>query len=227
MSTLESVQTHGFGVVPEVFRGQRIDFVLEQIARLSPMRTRAGLRHALRLEPVLTLANDPTLLNLARRILGPNAFPFRATLFDKSPVSNWLVIWHQDTALPIRKRANVSGWGPWSTKDGIAYAHAPADALSEVLALRVHLDDSTTHNGPLKVLPGTHNLGILCDDRLQELAQGTPAVECVCPKGGVVAMRPLIVHASSKSQNVRPRRVLHIEYAASEVIASPFRLALG
>lgn len=227
MCALESVQTYGFALVPEVFPGQRIDGMLEEIARLSPVRTRAGFRHALRLDPVLKIANDPTLLNMARRILGPDAYPYRATLFDKSPASNWLVIWHQDIALPVRERANVPGWGPWSTKDGIAYTHAPADALSEVLALRVHLDDSTTHNGPLKVLPRTHNLGILCDDRLQELARQIPAVECVSPKGGVVAMRPLIVHASSKSQNERPRRVLHIEYAASEFIASPFRLALG
>lgn len=227
MCTLESVHTYGFELVPEVFHGRRIDFMLEEIARLSPVRTRAGLRHALRLEPVLKIANDPALLNMASRILGPDTLPYRATLFDKSPASNWLVIWHQDTALPMRERANVSGWGPWSTKDGIAYAHAPADALSEVLALRVHLDDSTTHNGPLKVLPQTHNLGILCDDRLQELSKRIPAVECVCPKGGVVAMRPLIVHASSKSQNERPRRVLHIEYAASEFIASPLRLAQG
>ena len=25
------------------------------------------------------------------------AMPFRATLFDKSPMSNWLVAWHQDS----------------------------------------------------------------------------------------------------------------------------------
>jgi len=227
MCSLESFQTQGFELVPEVFHGQRIDCTLAEIARLSPVRSRAGLRHALRLEPVLEIANDPTLLSMASRILGPHAFPYRATIFDKSPASNWLVIWHQDTALPIRERANIPGWGPWSIKDGIAYAHAPADALSKVLALRVHLDDSTTHNGPLKLLPKTHNLGILSDDRLQQLAKGIPAVECVCPKGGVVAMRPLIVHASSKSHNERPRRVLHIEYAASEFIASPLRLALG
>jgi hypothetical protein len=29
------------------------------------------------------------------------------------------------------------GWGPWSIKSGIAYAHAPARALSRVVALRV------------------------------------------------------------------------------------------
>lgn len=227
MCTLESVQMYGFALVPEVFPRGRMDVMLGEIARLSPVRTRAGLRHALRLEPVLNIANDPTLLNMARRILGRDAYPYRATLFDKSPASNWLVIWHQDTALPVHERANVPGWGPWSTKDGVAYTHAPAEALSAVLALRVHLDDSTTHNGPLRVLPRTHNLGILGDDRLQELAKQIPAVECACPQGGVIAMRPLIVHASSKSQNERPRRVLHIEYAASEFIASPLRLALG
>jgi len=52
-------------------------------------------------------------------------------------------------------------------------------------------------------------------------------VECVTGKGGVVAMRPLLVHASSKSQTETPRRVLHIEYAATDSIADPLRLAIA
>src|ERR1700680_406909 len=43
-----------------------------------------------------------------------------------------------------------------AVKDGVVYAHAPASVLRQVLALRIHLDDSTSHNGPLRVLPGTH-----------------------------------------------------------------------
>jgi hypothetical protein len=39
------------------------------------------------------------------------------------------------------------------------------------------------------------------------------------PVGGVVVMRPLIIHASSKSSAHQPRRVLHLEYAASMEIA--------
>ena len=77
----------------------------------------------------------------------------RATLFDKSPDSNWLVVWHQDTALPLVERKDLPGWGPWSTKEGVLYAHAPSQALSQVLALRVHLDDSTSVNGPLRCSP--------------------------------------------------------------------------
>ena len=50
---------------------------------------------------------------------------------------------------------------------------------------------------------------------------------CLVPAGGVVAMRPLIVHASSKSLTDMPRLVLHMEYAADLVIADQLELALA
>ena len=131
------------------------------------------------------------------------ALPFRATPFDKSPKSNWLVVWHQDTALPLRERLEVPGWGPWSTKDRVLYAHAPATALSQVLALRIHLDHSTTQNGPLRVLPGTHTLGVLDDDRMHELSTSINPIECLVPQGGVLAMRPLLIH-SPRNRRLRP-----------------------
>ncbi len=167
------------------------------------------------------------MISLAREVLGPDAFPFRATLFDKSPAANWLVVWHQDTALPLQERVELPGWGPWSLKEGIQYAHAPAAALNAVLALRVSLDDSTAENGPLRVLPRTHNLGVLSDDSIHDLSTRIQPVDCVVPKGGVAAMRPLVVHASSKSQTQMPRRVLHIEYAASDSIVKPLQLAIA
>jgi len=199
--------------------------ISQEITESSARTSRAGIRHALRLASVARIAGDRALIDLARSVLGANAFPFRATLFDKSATANWLVAWHQDTALPLCRRIECPGWGPWSVKAGIAHAHAPASALSQVLALRVHLDDSTAGNGPLRVLPGTHTPGVWSDDRIQELTKEISPIVCVCPKGGVVAMRPLIVHASSKSQIDAPRRVLHTEYAASDLIPAPLQLA--
>jgi ectoine hydroxylase-related dioxygenase (phytanoyl-CoA dioxygenase family) len=107
----------------------------------------------------------------------------------------------------------------------VNYAHAPASALSQVLALRVHLDDSTAENGPLRVLPGTHTLGVLTDESLHDLSTRVAAVDCLVPRGGVLAMRPLLVHASSKSGSKTPRRVLHVEYAASASVESFLELA--
>src|SRR5262249_27208934 len=155
------------------------------------------------------IACDARMMCIAQAILGDAALPFRATLFEKLPDSNWLVAWHQDTALPLTERRESVGWGPWSAKEGVTYAHAPARALEQVLALRVHLDDSTAYNGPLRVLPGTQSRGVLTDDQIHALAAASSAVECLMPLGGVVAMRPLVVHASSKCQTDKPRRVLH------------------
>ena len=42
-------------------------------------------------------------------------------------------------------------------------AHAPAWALSRVVALKVDLDDSNEDNGPLRVIRGSHVLGMLTD----------------------------------------------------------------
>jgi len=46
-------------------------------------------------------------------------------------------------------------------------------------------------------------------------------------EGGIVAMRPLTVHASSKSIDAQPRRVLHIEYAATVSLGPGIELAVG
>jgi ectoine hydroxylase-related dioxygenase (phytanoyl-CoA dioxygenase family) len=221
-----AVEQSGFAILPGLFSREYLDRLLQEINELAPRRTRAGVRHALGLAPVAKLARQPQMINSAREILGPEAFPFRATLFDKSPTANWLVVWHQDTALPLRARIETPGWGPWSVKDGIHYAHAPTAALSKVLALRVHLDDSSTKNGPLRVLPETHKLGVLTDDSIHEVANRVAPVDCVAAKGAVVAMRPLIIHASSKSHEETPRRILHFEYAAPDSVEPPLQLAI-
>jgi len=220
-----AVNQFGFAILPSVIGPSEADAVLRELDAATLHRSRAGARHILRQPAVERIATDERILNLAREVLGRNAVPFRATLFDKSPSSNWLVVWHQDTALPLREKRETPGWGPWSVKDGVTYAHAPASALEQVLALRVHLDNSTDLNGPLRVLPGTHTRGVLTDEELQALDSQTAAVACIAAKGGVIAMRPLIAHASSKSQSPLPRRVLHIEYSAIAQFENGLRLA--
>jgi ectoine hydroxylase-related dioxygenase (phytanoyl-CoA dioxygenase family) len=164
------------------------------------------------------------LLAIAADVLRCEPVPFSATLFDKSADANWLVVWHQDTALPLVERRDVFGWGPWSEKAGVIYAHAPAAALSTVVALRVHLDDSTSDNGPLRVLPGAHTHGVLSDAEIHEAARHIEPVTCTVERGGVIVMRPLLVHASSKVTATASRRVLHFEYAATDKFEDGLRL---
>jgi ectoine hydroxylase-related dioxygenase (phytanoyl-CoA dioxygenase family) len=176
---------------------------------------------------VRDLANDASLLDIARQSLGPTAIPFRATLFDKSPATNWLIPWHQDTALPLTARFEAEGWGPWSMKANVNYAHAPAWALARVIALRLHLDDSTEDNGPLRVIPDSHRSGVLTDAEIGVVVHSRDAVDCLVPRGGVVTMRPLLIHSSSKAIVDAARRVLHIEYSDALELAPGIRLAIA
>jgi ectoine hydroxylase-related dioxygenase (phytanoyl-CoA dioxygenase family) len=192
----------------------------------SVLRSRAGARHLMANTAVAAVANDPRLINLARRWLGSDAIPFRATLFEKSSETNWLIPWHQDTALPLTRQFDLAGGGPWSVKAGVNYAHAPARVLARVIALRLHLDHSTEDNGPLRVVPGTHRAGVLSDESVMESVSTKGYINCCVEQGGIIAMRPLTVHSSSKAGNTKPRRVLHIEYADSIEIGDGISLAV-
>jgi ectoine hydroxylase-related dioxygenase (phytanoyl-CoA dioxygenase family) len=219
--------TNGFEIVPNVLDQSEAANVATELQRSTLERSRAGARHLMHVPVVQRIAHDSRLVTIAARFVGPAAKPFRATLFDKSPANNWLVVWHQDTALPLRERRDIPGWGPWFIKAGITYAHAPATALCRVVALRLHIDDSDADNGPLRVLPGTHTMGVLSDAEIGQLAREIPPVDCVVPAGGVVAMRPLLIHASSKAESSRQRRVLHIEYADSPRMPDDLELAIA
>ena len=146
--TKERIDADGFAVIAGVLGYREMDTLKGGMDKTPLRRSRAGVRHMLGNTSVAALASHPRLLEIARQVLGAETRPFRATLFDKSPTSNWLVVWHQDTALPLRERHELPGWGPCSVKAGVIYAHAPATALEQVLALRIHLDDSTDKNGP-------------------------------------------------------------------------------
>jgi ectoine hydroxylase-related dioxygenase (phytanoyl-CoA dioxygenase family) len=188
---------------------------------------RAGTRHMMSNQEVNQLANDGRLLRIAKAAIGRTAAPFRATLFAKSGAANWLIPWHQDTALPLANKFDDPEWLSWSQKAGVCYAHAPAWALSRVVALRIHLDASTSENGPLRVVPGSHLGGVLTDQEVRDHVQSHGHTTCLVPQGGVLAMRPSLVHASSKAQTNASRRVLHIEYADSLDLKPGIRLAVA
>jgi ectoine hydroxylase-related dioxygenase (phytanoyl-CoA dioxygenase family) len=221
------VKDAGYSIEKNVLSEEECDSLIEALSGNVPGRSRAGARHLMSNPEVASLANDHRLLRLVRQSLGEAAAPFRATLFEKSGKSNWLVVWHQDTALPLSSSNKSREWGPWSKKAGILYAHAPDWALARILALRIHLDASTRENGPLRVIPGSHAFGVLSDSEVFRIARRQEQVECLIPRGGMLAMRPLLIHASSKALADQQRRVLHIEYATSLALSENIRLAVA
>jgi ectoine hydroxylase-related dioxygenase (phytanoyl-CoA dioxygenase family) len=165
---------------------------------------------------IARLARSPELTAIAEAVLGPGAFAVRGLFFDKTPTVNWNLPWHQDLTIAVRERREVPGFGPWTLKGGIPHAHAPAELLSRMVTIRLHLDDCGPASGPMRVLPGSHAAGKLDPGAIATWTARSDslAVDCLVPAGGVVVMRPLILHASASGTGPGHRRVVHLEYAA-------------
>ncbi len=146
----------------------------------------------------------------------------QCTYFDKSPSVNWLVPIHQDLSIPVQERIAHPELRGWAEKEGSVFVQPPAAVLEALVVVRLHIDDSGPENGPLRVVPGSHRLGRLPGTEQAALRKGRGEVACVVPRGGVVAMKPLLLHASSKSVSPKPRRVLHYLYGPRKL---PFGLA--
>jgi len=224
---LEGVIESGYHIQESVIASPVCDQITGSLEAASCGLKRAGLRNLMRSDLIRGVALQRSLLQLVNELHGKPMLPFKATLFSKTGKANWLVAWHQDTALPLDRFESREGWGATSRKGGILFAQAPAAALVKVVALRIHLDPSTTTNGPLRVIPGTHNFGVLSNKEIDRVVREKRGIECLVGKGGVIAMAPLLLHASSKSLSDEPRRVLHIEYAESRDIEPGIRLAMA
>jgi len=79
--------------------------------------------------------------------------------------------------------------------------------------LIAHLDPLDETNGRLRVPGGSHRQGVLTAQDIARLRQDLSETCCDMNRGDALLMRPLLLHASSKSTTARHRRVLHIEYA--------------
>jgi len=214
----QALSNDGFAVQTGLISGERIESLKAALATLD---ARHGLRNLLRNCPeVVSLAAG--LKPLVASHLGDSAFPVRGLFFDKIPGANWEVGWHQDLSIAVAERMDVPGFSGWSVKQGVVHVQPPAIVLENMLTLRLHLDDCDADNGPLRVLRGSHRHGRLTDEQISQLKHECEEVTCIVPAGGVLMMRPLLLHASSPAKMPRHRRVIQLEYAA-QPLPSPLR----
>jgi len=179
----------------------------------TPIRS---LRHLFSKLPILhELCREPFLRRWVESILGASAFPARAIFLDKTPQANWATDWHQDLTIAVRQRRESPGFQAWSLKEGVRHVQPPARVLEQMLTLRLHLDDTDRDRGCLWVVPGSHRFGILSSQEVR--GNKEQAIALPVPRGGILAMKPLLVHASRRVTTPSRRRVIHIEFAAAKL----------
>ena len=218
----EAIERDGWVVTPPLVPQLAVDRLRDALAPLARERgdhgERGGVRNLFALAPsARELATSAEVRSVAEAVLGPGCFAVRAILFDKTPGANWRVTWHQDLTIAVREFQRVPGFGPWSEKAGVPHVQPPVEILERILTVRVHLDDCGPRNGPVRVLSGSHRVGRLSPSGIDAWRHGAQAVECVAERGAILAMRPLILHASSPATAPEHRRVVHLEFAAEEL----------
>lgn len=215
--TVKALQQRGFVLIPGIIRAPEIEilkllFEKADIARAERGGETYGARGLLGLPQIRHFVDSPKLSEQVRAFLGPDFRAVRGIFFDKTENANWPVLWHQDLSLAVRDRRELPGWGNWSVKRGVPHVQPPAAVLEKMVTMRLHLDDCPAENGALRVIPASHNQGLLSREKIGDLTAGD--VEIVTAKAGdALFMRPLILHASSSAEVPSHRRVLHLEFA--------------
>jgi hypothetical protein len=244
--SLDDLSLYGFAIIPRVVNGDTVDHLvrgLDSLPNLIGVTRRRkqqpfARRNLLDLADIRALADSPPLRSIVEPVLGHEASPVRGILFDKTPGANWLVPWHQDLSIAVRRRIDVPGFGPWSEKAGVVHVQPPVSVLQRMLTIRLHLDDCDVTNGPLIVIPGSHGRLHPPNELRSRVAAG-PKIECTVARGGAIVMYPMLLHTSSPAKVAGHRRVIHIEYAASKLpgglewyvdaqsLRAAYRIAIG
>ena len=205
------VEKDGFAILPVC-----LDKATVEALRMQFDDTWYPQRNLLSVPSVRAVAGTKPVRDAVESVLGSKCFAVRGILFNKTRASNWKVFWHQDLTIAVRERKSVVGFGPWTMKAGLVHVQSPAKIMAGTLAIRLHLDDSELDNGPLRVIPGSHKEGRLSAERIGSWEKRS-AITCTIPSGGALLMRPLLLHASSACTAPKPRRVIHLEFAAAEL----------
>jgi hypothetical protein len=216
----------GYAALPALYPAAEVAALLrciEAVPAAGPNFRRSqdvfAIRNLLGEIPALwPLLDTPALHGLLGGLFPEGCHLTKAIYFDKPAGSNWLVAWHQDLMINVDHRAaDLPGFGPWTTKAGWVAVQPPVAVLENTVTIRLHLDDCDATNGALKVVPGSHLGGVVPAETIA--AHTTTATVCAVPAGGAMLMKPLLLHASSRSTSNRPRRVIHLEFSAAELPA--------
>ena len=227
MSWQDQLDSDGFVLLRGVFRDEEVNRSIQQWNEVQRRHSANeailaneggpayGARNLLQLWPgVMELARQPRLCHSFRVVLGDQAGVVRVLFFDKPPGHSWALPWHKDYNIAVVAHGVTGTFTKPTTKAGVPHVMAPFALLNTMLTARIHLDDVTACNGPLRVIPGSHRFYLTGEDEPRE-----PVTIC-CGAGDVLLMRPLLTHASGNTQpdaNTH-RRIIHLECANSPVL---------
>ena len=155
--------------------------------------------------PILEkLVNDERICNITKNLMG-HSIELQHAKFAVKPKKNKTIggiKWHQD--FPFFPHTNF-----------------------DMLACAIHLDDEEIESGPLKIIPQSHELGVLshCDDGEfvyrctdEEKIDESKSIALRCNAGDVTFHHCLTLHSSEPKKNDKDRRLIIFQYRSQDAL---------
>ena len=217
------IENEGFVNINNIFSNLEVENILQLInqadASRKTFRRSADLfaiRQFLKEIPEISEAIlTEEFKQLIHDVFGSDYFIVKSIYFDKPEQSNWFVAYHQDLTISVDGKVELNDYSKWTVKQDQFSVQPPLDILKDIYTVRIHLDDTDEQNGALRVVPGSHLKGIHRAEHI-DWSNETENI-CDVPKGGVMIMKPLLMHSSSRTTNNHKRRVIHIEFCNQEL----------
>ncbi|MCQ9154947.1 phytanoyl-CoA dioxygenase family protein [Acidomonas methanolica] len=223
-NALRHYHEHGYVVFPELLESSLVDELHAVMARIEGAAVGLSEDDAVfdfepdhrpdapriqrikkpnRVDPFFRrLSAHPRIMGLVSQLIGPNIRLNHAKINMKSARVGSSLEWHQD------------------------WAFAPHTNM-DTCVVSVMIDACVPTNGPLLVVPGSHNgpllehhkdgqfAGAVVEegDLKPDYSRSTPLLG---PVGTISIHHPMIVHGSDSNRSGAPRRILFLEYAAAD-----------
>lgn len=220
---MRKIESSGFSIVNKIYSAQELENIINKIDNADKTnetfrksKDLFAIRQFLKEIPEFTslIFNDQLKL-LIKSIFGKSYFVVKSIYFDKPEQSNWYVAYHQDLTISVDQKLHLAGYGPWTIKQNQFAVQPPIDILKSIFTVRIHLDDTNFENGALKVIDKSHDKGIFRSENINWNIE--KEIICDIEAGGIMIMKPMLLHGSNRSTNSKRRRVVHIEFCDLEL----------
>ncbi|WP_027003989.1 phytanoyl-CoA dioxygenase family protein [Hugenholtzia roseola] len=214
---------NGFTIINNIYSDKEIEkilFIIDQTDKTKDTFRKSpdlfAIRQFLKEVPEIknTIFNN-NLKNTIKLFFGNDYFVVKSIYFDKTENSNWYVPYHQDLTISVDKKVELENFNFWTKKQNQFSVQPPINIIENIYTIRIHLDNTDENNGALRVIPKSHLKKIYRPETIDWKVE----VETVCnvDKGGIMIMKPLILHSSNRTTNNKKRRVIHLEFSNIEL----------
>ncbi len=212
MIDIEKFSNKGCQIIENIYSNNEIVSILDYIERHS-LGQKFGIRKFLYNNPELRkMVFSKNLIQIIHSIAPNCNRSIKSIYFDKPPKTNWFVNWHQDLTINLKEKIETTNFKNWRSNSIRTIVQPPISILENIFTIRIHLDNCTVNNGALRVIENSHKKGVI---DIKNWMKSKDGIETICEinKGGILIMRPLILHSSKRTKNDSNRRIIHIEFS--------------